>query len=116
MNGFDMFGAPVTGTTTTDNAGHFVFIEPEGNYTLTYSRPDVLAKYPSLTDTTTPTSITFHAEPGPYWLHLPFNFGVDNNGRIGDTIFADVNGNGTQDPGEPGLANVTVELLSLIHI
>ncbi len=31
-------------------------------------------------------------------------------GSIGDTVWADLNGNGTQDPGEPGLANVTVSL------
>ncbi|QGJ70897.1 Hypothetical protein PBC10988_26000 [Planctomycetales bacterium 10988] len=30
---------------------------------------------------------------------------------IGDTVFYDINGNGTQDTGEPGLENVTVELI-----
>jgi uncharacterized repeat protein (TIGR01451 family) len=33
-----------------------------------------------------------------------------NSGQIGDTLFVDWNGNGTQDTGEPGLAGVTVTL------
>ncbi|MEI6674443.1 MAG: SdrD B-like domain-containing protein, partial [Verrucomicrobiota bacterium] len=109
LTGFDMFGKSVAATATTDVGGHFVFVEPEGNYTLAYSTPDVLAINSSLTDTTTATSYAFHASPGEDW-HPVFNFGVDNNGRIGGTIFADVNGNGTQNSGEPGLSNVTVEL------
>ena len=31
-------------------------------------------------------------------------------GRIGDTVFVDANGNGVQNPGEAGLANVTLLL------
>jgi uncharacterized repeat protein (TIGR01451 family) len=109
LNGFDMFGTPVTATALTDSSGHFVFIVPEGNYTLTYSDADVQAINASLDDTTTPTSYTFHAYPGEDW-HPVFNFGVDNNGRIGDTLFADADGNGSQGSGEAGLAGVTVEL------
>ena len=33
-------------------------------------------------------------------------------GSIGDTVWLDLNGNGTQDAGEPGLAGVTVQLIS----
>ncbi|MCX6930348.1 MAG: hypothetical protein NT154_45140, partial [Verrucomicrobia bacterium] len=109
LTGTDMYGNPITATTTTDASGHFSFVQPEGNYTLTYSTPNVLALNPSLTDTTTPTSYSFHAYPGEDW-HPVFNFGVDNNGKIGDTIFADANGNGSQGAGEAGLAGVTVEL------
>src|SRR5262249_47699918 len=38
------------------------------------------------------------------------DFGYRRDGTIGDTIFQDVNGNGTQDPGEPGIPGVTVRL------
>ncbi|MEI6653795.1 MAG: SdrD B-like domain-containing protein [Verrucomicrobiota bacterium] len=109
LTGFDMFGKSVTATATTDVGGHFVIVEPEGNYTLAYSTLDVLVTNSSLTDTTTATSYKFHASPGEDW-HPVFNFGVDNNGKIGGAIFADVNGNGAQNSGEPGLSNVTVEL------
>jgi len=38
------------------------------------------------------------------------DFGYRRDGIIGDTIFQDVNGNGTQDLGEPGIPDVTVYL------
>src|SRR4029450_11837668 len=38
------------------------------------------------------------------------DFGYRRDGIIGDTIFQDVNGNGTQDPGEPGIPGVAVSL------
>jgi hypothetical protein len=34
------------------------------------------------------------------------------SGKIGDFVWNDLNGNGIQDPGEPGLNNVTMELLN----
>ncbi len=33
-------------------------------------------------------------------------------GTVGDLVFEDTNGNGEQDPGEPGIADVTVDLLT----
>ncbi|MGH1505188.1 MAG: SdrD B-like domain-containing protein, partial [Acidimicrobiales bacterium] len=39
------------------------------------------------------------------------DFGYQPVGTIGDTVFADVDGDGTQDPGDSGIAGVTVELL-----
>ncbi len=38
------------------------------------------------------------------------SFGYTLHGAIGDMVFSDGNGNGTQDAGEPGLAGVTVVL------
>jgi protocatechuate 3,4-dioxygenase beta subunit len=38
------------------------------------------------------------------------NFGYNQPGAIGDTIWSDANGDGVQDPGELGIAGVTVEL------
>ena len=40
----------------------------------------------------------------------PTNTPVPQLGSIGDTVFRDANGNGIQDGGEPGVANVTVQL------
>ena len=44
--------------------------------------------------------------------NVDFGFSLLANkmASIGDTVFEDPNGNGTQDPGEAGLANVTVSL------
>ncbi len=38
------------------------------------------------------------------------DFGYNGQGQIGDTVYLDLNGNGVQDPGEPGVANQTVLL------
>ena len=54
LTGTDMFGNPVSRTTTTDASGHFAFLVPEGNYTLTYNTAQTTALgYP---DATTATS------------------------------------------------------------
>ncbi len=109
ITGIDMFGNPVSATVDTDADGHFVFIVPEGDYTLTYSTPDVLAIDPTLQDATTPTSIAFHAYPGEDW-HPVFDFGVDNSGKIGDLVWNDADASGTKNGSEIGLPNVTVDL------
>jgi len=110
LTGTDMFGNPVTRVATTDADGHFVFLVPEGNYTVAYSNATLLAGYPTLGDATTPASYTFHAYPGEDGNRTFYDFGVDNSGRIGDTVFADVNGTPGQQTGEAGLAGVTVRL------
>ncbi|MEM7553215.1 MAG: SdrD B-like domain-containing protein [Cyanobacteria bacterium P01_A01_bin.84] len=38
--------------------------------------------------------------------------GTPENGSIGDTVFDDRNGNGTQDEGEPGVPNVNLTLIA----
>ena len=40
------------------------------------------------------------------------DFGYQPNGAIGDRVFEDLNGNGQQDAGEPGIPGVTVNLLN----
>ena len=42
--------------------------------------------------------------------NLTIDAGVVQNGAIGDFVFEDVNGNGLQDTGEPGLPGVVVDL------
>lgn len=55
----------------------------------------------------------------PSTVVVPVGLSASNNtgyvfsaetGSIGDTIWIDANGNGNQDPGEPGIGGVTVEL------
>ena len=38
------------------------------------------------------------------------NFGYNASGAIGDTVFSDANGDQIQNPGEPGISGVTVQL------
>jgi hypothetical protein len=57
-------------------------------------------------DDLTTTSVTVSANE----VEQPYNFGYDGGLTIGDTVYADWNGDGTQDSGEEGIENVTVRL------
>ena len=107
--GTDANGAAVSMTTTTGVDGMYVFLPPAGTYTVAYNTadPDIPV---ALATRTTPVSFLFSIASGNEVENL--NFGVDNTGTIGDTIFANANSNATQDSGEPGLANVLVNLYS----
>ena len=42
---------------------------------------------------------------------MTIDFGFFGGASLGDFVFFDINGNGSQDPGEPGLQGVTINLL-----
>jgi hypothetical protein len=102
LSGTDSNNQPVSRTTTTDADGEFVFLVPPGSYTVTYTYAG------PLTLTTTPTAYIINPVAGEEVEDL--DFGRILPGAVGDTIYADNNGNGIQDAGEPGLAGVLVEL------
>jgi len=55
------------------------------------------------------TDTTPQADPNAEPTHLTFDFGfVGESGAIGNLVWVDENGDGIQDPGEPGIAGVTV--------
>ncbi len=102
-------------TTTSDfiNGGNWRFqnILPAGNYQVTVDMSSVPAgfqrttylgagQYPVLK---TPLL------PGEQFNAIQFGF-QQKSAAIGDTVFNDLNGNGVQDAGEPGLANIQVIL------
>ena len=100
-------GQPVT--TVTDADGKYLFINlPGGPYTVTVMNPPA-----GLTNTGDPdggansTSSLILPAGGS---NLNQDFGYQPVGTIGDTIFYDVYGNGTQDPGDAGIPNITVKL------
>lgn len=45
------------------------------------------------------------------FANMTVDFGFVGTTSFGDTVYWDFNGNGTQDPGEPGIPNVTVDLV-----
>jgi hypothetical protein len=96
-------------TAPTDSAGHFVFVEPVGRYQLSYSMVSVSAVNPALTDRTTTETYVFEARGGEDWQPV-FNFGVDRGGKVGGTLFADLDRSGAQNGAEGGLADVAVAL------
>ncbi len=106
-------GGALLATSTTDGAGAYSFPGlPGGDYTVRI----VTASLPATTTTPTgdrdgvldaQTSVTL--APGESADDV--DFGFQPLGSIGDTVFADDDGDGLQDPGEPGLPGVTVDLL-----
>lgn len=113
--GFDgVAGTPddLTLTATTDVAGAYLF---DGLNANDYEVTVVLATVP-------PGFVNTFDEDGNMddmvtvnlpdsTDHLTADFGYDGEGAIGDFIWWDLNGDGAQDPGEPGIPDVDVEIL-----
>ena len=63
-------------------------------------------------DQTDGRTLTFPLSPGQRLSTIDAGLVPPGVGRIGDRAWVDTNGNGKQDPGEPGLGGVTVRLLN----
>ncbi|WP_086688089.1 collagen binding domain-containing protein [Nostoc sp. T09] len=91
-------------TTKTDTNGVYRFINvPAGNYTVAVTNPPA-----GFTPTLQPGAVNLVANQNIDTVD--FGFRPPTDGSIGDTVFTDTNGNGTQDNNEPGNPNVTVTL------
>ncbi|NNL94865.1 MAG: hypothetical protein HKO64_04530 [Xanthomonadales bacterium] len=130
LSGTDSFGNAVNLTTYTDANGGYLFNNvPDGNYSVTITAPGGMditfdedqgsAAGGGTPDNATTLSITNGEE------HLTADFGLNwvpytstdspssgATGAIGDRIWNDANGDGSQDPGESGISGVTVRLLT----
>lgn len=113
-NGVIDNGDPLIGTQVTNSSGVYQFTGLPGN------GADYIVK---VNTATLPAGYTLTADPvgamdnlAPVELtnanNLTIDFGYQPRGfgRIGDTIWADANGNGVQDSGEPGVSGVLVKL------
>ena len=106
----DATGTPI-GQTTTDATGHYQFTGlASGTYTVTVTRTSEMTDL-AITDTydksrkdTITATITTDSI-------LDVNYGYLAPATIGDKVWNDLNANGVQDNGEPGIAGVTVTLL-----
>ena len=97
-------GGTAVATTTTDGDGNYTFAGlAAGTYTVDPAGPGGF----SATTGNDPATVTISA--GEARTDVDFGY-RQTNGSIGDRIFDDVNGNGTEDPGEAGIAGVTVVL------
>lgn len=115
-------------TDTTDSAGNYLFTGlPQGNYRVVV---DTGTGSPiennALTGDPDTNGIPCTPDPGAPWnsycdsqqeieirpgqTYLGADFGYQPTGVIGDFVWLDGNGDGVQDAGEPGLADVTVYL------
>jgi uncharacterized repeat protein (TIGR01451 family) len=115
LTGTDSSGHPVTDTTTTNSNGLYQFTEAPGTYTVAVTTPSgyvptATGKGTTATDSnlspsgTTPGTLTGGSSD------LTVDFGFYQPVSIGNFVWNDLNGNGVQDSGEPGIAGVTLTL------
>ena len=101
-----------TETIVTDSNGNYLFGNlPAGNYTITVDPATLPIGYSQSGDPDGTNDNATTLILGTDENNLDQDFGYNGGtGSIGDTIFFDVNGNGTQDGSESGLPGVTVSL------
>jgi large repetitive protein len=107
-----------TRTATTDANGRYTFPNlPPGTYRAevinTRERPQFPLERATFTSGINPFVINLQPNQNVTNADFGFNmvgFSGNQPGSIGDTVFNDKNGNGTQDQGEPGVPNVTLTL------
>lgn len=93
-------GVEIASTVTGDDGRYLFEALPPGSYTVVQTQP---AGYGSTTPNRIPVTLALSGVDGA-------DFGEDR-GSIGDRVWTDLDGDGVQDLGEPGVAGVTVELL-----
>lgn len=103
----DGIGTEITSTTTDINGEYLFEYLPAGTYTVEVEMP-VGLELVSETDGTLDNEHTVNISAGE--TNLDLDFGYNHTGQIGDTIWYDLNENGSIDVEENGIANVTVEL------
>ena len=106
-------GDDVSLTDTTDANGNYSFGNlADGEYRITYNSADL----PAGMTGTVETDDSAAAIEGTSNITLSgldrddVDFGLRGAGSISDFVWHDVNNDGRQDPGEPGLANIDVDL------
>jgi Tol biopolymer transport system component len=108
-------------TTTTDTNGDYLFSDlPPGDYAIEVVTPDnfMIAPQNQSADTTVDSDVDPTTGRSAYTTLLPdeadlsWDVGLPPLGSIGDLVWADVDGDGMQDAGEPGLAGISLELLA----
>ena len=105
-----------TVTATTDATGFYLFTNlGTGNHTVAVATPSGLVPSPSLVgaDRTVDSngSVATVTITSAQWVDHTNDFGFCPTGSIGNFVWKDLNQNGFQDSGEPGIAGVTVQLM-----
>lgn len=101
------------GTQSTDPNGNYLFerLFP-GSYYVDVDGTTLPAGLTTSPGTTDPSSITpIAAEEVILTVDFGYTNSDPNTGIIGDYVWSDADSDGIQDPGEPGIGGVTVELI-----
>ncbi len=99
-------------TTTDANGLYLVDHLPAGNYSVSVSGMPLAGVAPTFDrdGTTVSPDGSVDLGLGAAEAISDVDFGYNGDGIIGDTVWLDENRDGVQDPGEPGIAGVVVEL------
>jgi hypothetical protein len=111
INLYDSGGNLVNSDTTHDDGNYGFSNLPAGTYTVRIddtSLPGGLTPTYDLDGVNTPNEAAVTVTAGQNRTDV--DFGYQGNAAIGDRVWLDRNGNGVQDPGEPGITGVTVQL------
>ena len=105
ITGVDLFGTIINRSTTTDASGHYLFsgLKP-GSYLLDFIVPQGY-------ELSSATINVAEIQSGQNLLNL--DAPVFRRAVVGDFVWNDLNSNGAQDPGEPGIEGVPVTLTNL---
>ncbi len=98
----------------TDMQGHYLFTSvPAGNYVVLVNEGSLPGAPGSLTETagTTNASALISHAAGAIDLDVDFGYVPTTKAVIGNFVWSDADGDGVQDPGEPGIGGVTLGLL-----
>lgn len=105
-------GEPIIATDTTDVNGAYAFTNlPAGNYIVNLTDTALILSSNGFTQTAgvDPHAVT-GLTAGQAYTAADFGFQAPQDASIGDTIWMDFDADGVLDLGEPGIANVTVDL------
>jgi hypothetical protein len=108
-----MVGVPITPVTMTGSGGcggPYTFSATGLPPNLTMSSSGTISGTPTISGTFTYTVTVTDACHNSGTVNCSVT--VNCNGQIGDFVWQDLNNNGCQDAGEPGIPNVTVQLYS----
>lgn len=101
----------VTYTTTTDGFGDYRFPNlPAGPFAVSVDPSTLPGGLTNSIDPDLGTANTAAVTIGVGEQRTDLDFGYDGTNAIGDTVFADINSDGTQGPGEIGLGGIEVAL------
>ena len=98
-------------TTVTDPEGRYDFPNlPAGKFKVEVVTAGLPAGVRNTVDPQGPEDSRAAFDLAPAQTNLDLDFGYVGTNTIGDRVFTDIDGDGTQQPGEPGLGGVTVTL------
>jgi len=113
---YDCLTKTAVATTTTDVNGLYSFTGPAGSYYAIFSAPGYyFTKQYQGTDQGLDSNADINGKTdcitiAPGETNNTIDAGLYKNATIGDFVWNDLNGNGIQDAGEPGISGVTVKL------